>query len=45
MEETSNREKLLMTNGTEHWQSTYSGAIVDPYARTKAPRPEWTHPK
>jgi len=29
-------------NGTEHWKSTYMAGIKDPYAYSKASRPEWT---
>jgi len=29
-------------NGTEHWKSTYMAGIKDPYAYTKATRPEWS---
>lgn len=28
--------------GTEHWKTTYNSGIKDPYAGTKATRPEWS---
>lgn len=28
--------------GTEHWKTTYNAGIKDPYAGTKATRPEWS---
>jgi len=31
-----------LQSGTEHWKTTYAAAIVDPYALTKASRPEWS---
>jgi len=34
--------QAYLTSGTEHWKSTYVAGIKDPYALTKASRPEWS---
>jgi len=34
-----------LENGTEHWRSVYNSSIKDPYAITKAARPEWSYPR
>lgn len=36
------QDNEFVQTGTEHWKTTYVAAIKDPYAITKATRPEWT---
>jgi len=38
----SNPDDEFVQTGTEHWKTTYVAGIKDPYAYTKADRPEWT---
>jgi len=35
----------FLQTGTEHWKTTYTAGIKDPYAYSKASRPEWSLPK
>jgi len=44
LDEHTLRSEFLQT-GVEHWKSVYNGSIKDPYAITKAQRPEWSYPK
>lgn len=39
---TNLKEKILLQSGTEHWETTYNSAIVDPYSYSKSSKPLWS---